>query len=560
MAIVPEAGGRPGQTTRGVSGVTLTQFFTAVLRGMGAPVTANNLAKLGAVAATEGHGGSYNPFNYVAAANGSTKFNSAGVQNYPDLQTGINQTIKLLTTNRSAGVKAATANLMSDGAYNGFTSAFSNFYHSWGGPSITTTSQSATAKLNGILDGPPVQNPASVFMHYSAPGAAGNAIAQSGGGFGGTAPPSANPQQTFNNYLSTLPSAQANKIVADLKQSRTLSQLGAYMKTASPEVNAYLKYLSTITTGKAPAAAQQAQQAAIAQSAPVAFTPIAYNYTPPAPAAPAMNAQPERDAFNAYLKTLPPDKQQQVIADLNANRDLPSLGAYMSTAPPEVNRYIHFLATLDPAGQNAEKNMLSAPDPQQWAQTTDLLKKLGVNYNGNVAPTPALLAFLNGLGLNLQTAADAKTAALNRISTATQDSMADIDRTAGRTKQNITADLIRRNILTSGESNTRYARQGEDVAKAQSDVTNAGTTAKANTDDAYTSAASSVRQQALDRILGVEQDQSTAKATAAANEDSYRRQQAAAEAANAASMAAQQAATKAQIDATNQYASQGYAV
>ena len=78
---------------RNVSGVTLNQFFTAVLKGLGVPVTANNLSKLGAVAAMEGHGGDYNPFNYVVGP--GTNFNSAGVKSYPDVMTGVAQTIKL---------------------------------------------------------------------------------------------------------------------------------------------------------------------------------------------------------------------------------------------------------------------------------------------------------------------------------------------------------------------------------------------------------------------------------------------------------------------------------
>ena len=47
MTVKPEPGAHYGSNTRGVSGVTLNQFFAAVLNGLGAPITANNLSKMG---------------------------------------------------------------------------------------------------------------------------------------------------------------------------------------------------------------------------------------------------------------------------------------------------------------------------------------------------------------------------------------------------------------------------------------------------------------------------------------------------------------------------------
>jgi hypothetical protein len=141
---------------RGVSGVTLNDFFTAVLRGLGAPVTATNLAKLGAVARIEGHGGDYNPFNYVVPANGSTKFNSVGVQNYTDVNTGVAQTIKLLRGSRPTQ-KLMLANLMADDPnWNNWTTSVGNFYKSWGGHFPAVTQANAAAKLREQVDGPKV--------------------------------------------------------------------------------------------------------------------------------------------------------------------------------------------------------------------------------------------------------------------------------------------------------------------------------------------------------------------------------------------------------------------
>jgi hypothetical protein len=183
---------------------------------------------------------------------------------------------------------------------------------------------------------------------------------------------------------------------------------------------------------------------------------------------------------------------------------------------------------------------------------TDLLNTFGVSYPNAPNPTPALLAFLKGIGLNLSTAEDVKRRALERIGASTSDAMADIDRTAGRAKQNITGDLVRRGVLSSGESNTRYARHGEDVANQQSDVQRTSTQATENVDSAYTQARDLARQQALDRIIGAEQTQATDRAQSAAQVDATRAQQQAADDAWQRQKAAQDASVKAQEDALRQ--------
>ena len=275
---------------------------------------------------------------------------------------------------------------------------------------------------------------------------------------------------------------------------------------------------------------------------------------------PKLVPQQERDEFNKYLKSLPDDQQTQLIADLKKDRSLGEVGAYMQSAPPEVNRYINYLSTLDAAGQYGEKSLLAAPDPAGSAKMTDLLKTLGVSYPNAPNPTPALLAFLGGIGLNMSTAEDVKRRAIERIGASTSDAMADIDRTAGRTKQNITADLVRRGVVSSGEANTRYARQAEDVGKAQSDVQKSSTAATDAADTAYAQARDLARQQALDRILGAEQTQATQTATSAANVDATNAASQAADSAAAQQKAANDAALKAQQDEIARAASQGVAV
>jgi len=125
-------------------------FFTAVLRGLGAPVTENNLLKLAAVARQEGGGGSFNPFNYVSGP--GTNFNKVGVKNYPDVTTGITQTIRLLSQGNTAAMRA---NLLVDGGYADWLGRTSNFYRSWGGGPIKISSQNAAAQLGRPISGGP---------------------------------------------------------------------------------------------------------------------------------------------------------------------------------------------------------------------------------------------------------------------------------------------------------------------------------------------------------------------------------------------------------------------
>ena len=76
--------------------MTYPGFFDAVLQKIGAPVTNNNLSILLYWAQHEGGKASYNSLNTTMKAAGTTDYNSAGVKNYPDAQTGINATAKTL--------------------------------------------------------------------------------------------------------------------------------------------------------------------------------------------------------------------------------------------------------------------------------------------------------------------------------------------------------------------------------------------------------------------------------------------------------------------------------
>lgn len=465
--------------TRGVSGVTLNQFFTAVLQGLGAPVTANNLAKLGAVAAKEGHGGSYNPFNYVVPSGpgkaNDHPFNSVGVQNYTDAATGVAMTIKLLSGSRPT-LQAAKANLMSDGAYNGFTNAFSQFYTSWGGSPITTSYNAATQKLGGILDGPPVGQAQA--------GAVGGGAAAGGG-------------------------------------------------TAAP--------------------------AAAIPTAP------AYNFDTGA------WSSAHEGAFTNWLKTQDPATQQQIISQIQGDHPLSEIAATQNKYGSNVKDFYGYLAQLPVDQAHAAVNNLSVsqppapasaapPDPAASAQMTSLLQRFGVSYSNAPQPTPALLAFLNGLGMNVDSAQAVRDRAVERIGAATSDSMAEIDTAAGRTKQNITADLIRRGVLSSGESNTRYARQEQDVGLARGNVQKTDAANRETNDTTLQQAKDLARQQALDKVLGAEQDQATAAATSKAQTDALTQQQQQSDLSWSREQAARLDELKATTSATMNAAQQGVAL
>jgi hypothetical protein len=155
------AGAAPGgsATAPPAAGQNLSAFFTQVLSSLGAPVTENNLLKLAAIAKIEGNrGGTFNPFNSVNVTAGSTRFNSAGVQNYPDWSTGVAMTVKQINkspTSIPGGPEMAIArgNLLNDGAWTDWLHDMSAFYTSWGGSHgaslIMNTTQSRAAEMLG---------------------------------------------------------------------------------------------------------------------------------------------------------------------------------------------------------------------------------------------------------------------------------------------------------------------------------------------------------------------------------------------------------------------------
>lgn len=193
-------GAAPGTFTRnpstlpgagGGGGGTLQSFFSEVLGGLGAPISAENLAKLGAVAKQEGYrAGGYNPWNSNAAAPGATNHNAQGIKNYPDAQTGITKTIELLSS-PSRNRPAILANLRSGGSFNDFINQVEAYYMTWDTPEnsqIRPNAEQGASYLNtplGDIEGMMMSPGGGQNIVYGGP-VFHNTFQINGGGNGGS--------------------------------------------------------------------------------------------------------------------------------------------------------------------------------------------------------------------------------------------------------------------------------------------------------------------------------------------------------------------------------------
>lgn len=125
-------------------------FATAVLTGLGAPVTQSNLDFIERWITREGGGGANNPLNTTQQMNGSTVLagNSAGVQNYGNLDVGVQATVKTLENgfypNIVAALKAGSA---SDADAAG---QLAQDLSTWSGGGYTTVSNVTARPTNSI--------------------------------------------------------------------------------------------------------------------------------------------------------------------------------------------------------------------------------------------------------------------------------------------------------------------------------------------------------------------------------------------------------------------------
>lgn len=134
------------------TGGTDNDFYKAILTGIGAPVTPENLKFLYAWRQSEGKAANFNPFNTTWKMEGSTPMNSAGVQVYKSAQDGLNATIKTLSkSNYNCITNGLRQNIGADKI-----AACSQALHTWGtgdlvAKVVASYNQGASPKISSIM-------------------------------------------------------------------------------------------------------------------------------------------------------------------------------------------------------------------------------------------------------------------------------------------------------------------------------------------------------------------------------------------------------------------------
>ena len=155
---------------------------------------------------------------------------------------------------------------------------------------------------------------------------------------------------------------------------------------------------------------------------------------------------------------------------------------------------------------------------------TSMLERFGIDYPNAPKPTPALLAFMRGLGMSLDTAQDSQRTNEQRMRERATLAREGLDRTNERATTNMTSDLQTRNVLSSGETNTRVARRAEDHAYSVGQVEQSLAEGLDENDQNLARTRDSLSQGALEKVLGVETQQATQKAALEAEERQWTRQ------------------------------------
>lgn len=184
---------------------------------------------------------------------------------------------------------------------------------------------------------------------------------------------------------------------------------------------------------------------------------------------------------------------------------------------------------------------------------TSLLEQLGVKYDNAPAPTPAMLAFMRGLGMTLDTAKDQSKKNELRLKERATGAREEISRQNQRSLTRMAGDAQSSGTLSSGQTNIKVGRQAEDVAKQQGDVEQSLAEGLESNTNAYKNTEDTIRQQTLERTLGMETDEATRKASSEAEERSYQRQQTAADDAYKKQKEANDAAYAAQEELYKKY-------
>lgn len=145
--------------------------------------------------------------------------------------------------------------------------------------------------------------------------------------------------------------------------------------------------------------------------------------------------------------------------------------------------------------------------------TRDILDRFQIDVNQAPAVTPALLAYLRGLGMDLSTAEDTRAQRLSQLASTASEAVSTQGRNYERARTNTTGDLIRRGVLRSGEASTDYGRLAEDNQKRISDIYTAKAQGSQAAETGFMQTRDTLRRGALEQLLGAETQQAVQKAT-----------------------------------------------
>lgn len=190
-------------------------------------------------------------------------------------------------------------------------------------------------------------------------------------------------------------------------------------------------------------------------------------------------------------------------------------------------------------------------DPKAQRTLTNLLQGFGIEYPNAPRATPQLLAFMRGLGMNVDMAEEQFTDVREEVQRKTSDRMGDLAISDQRRRTDLGHDAQRRGALTSGATNTAFAEQAEDYTRSQADVQRGAAESISAAERARDTYVQGQNQSALETVLNEETRQLTADATGAAEVEALRRAREEADLQYARTKAASDRAAKQQISLYN---------
>lgn len=183
------------------------------------------------------------------------------------------------------------------------------------------------------------------------------------------------------------------------------------------------------------------------------------------------------------------------------------------------------LATTDRDTQYDPVYTPPVVDPEAQKGLTDMLSRFGIEYPNAPRATPQLLAFMNGLGMSMDTFEDVARQKRLRVEGRSADSLQDIQRGDQRKRQNIADSQQARNVLSSGATNTKFARQAEDRVAAESDVARRKADDIGEISETQAIQQDQLRQGAVGRVIDEETKQETADALSKEQVRAFNQQQ-----------------------------------